>query len=91
MAFKSLSQTVGHGKTYTFTFPSKVASASTLVQGYTMEYSNGDNHVREQKVKASIISVSGNNVSVSATCEMYDDSNNRAPGNVDILCLAELE
>ncbi|MBT2765564.1 hypothetical protein [Paenibacillus sp. ISL-20] len=91
MTFKSLSKTVSNGTTHTFMFPSKVSSASTLVQGYTMEYSDRDHHVREQKVKASITSVSGNTVSVSATCEMFDDSNKRASGSVDILCMAELE
>ncbi|MBT2765563.1 hypothetical protein [Paenibacillus sp. ISL-20] len=79
---------VEHGKSHTFTFNQRVTNVTVGIQGYSVKYPNSDNHVRAIDVNANIASISGQQVTVTANCVMYDDSKNYAYGSVDITCIA---
>lgn len=91
MSISFLNATVQDGESYTFTFSGKVSGVTAVVQGFDIEYSGDDHHMKGETVKANVSSVSGTQVVVSATSELYDDSGNKATGSVDIACIAELE
>ena len=81
---------VKSGETANVSFGSTVINAAATVQGFDVSYSH-DHHVRSINVKATMNSISGNQVSVSAVCEMRDDSNNKGEGTVTVLVIAECE
>ncbi len=81
---------VESGKTASISFDSNVINAAATVQGFDVSYSH-DHHVRSIEVKATMNSISGKQVTVGATCEMRDDSNNKGTGVVTVLVIAECE
>jgi hypothetical protein len=81
---------VESGGTKTVDFGSRVINASTAVQGFDMSYSK-DHHVRSIKVATSMNGFSESTVTVGATSEMRDDSNNVGKGEVTVLVIAECE
>ena len=83
--------TVHSGSTESVDFGTSVINASVAVQGYDVSYGNDDHHVKTLNVKASMAGISGSSVTVSATCTMEDDSNNKANGNVVVLVIGECE
>lgn len=79
------------GETRTVDFGSTVLSASVAVQGYKVSYGNTDGKVQTLDVQASMQSISGNSVSVSATCTMENDGDKHADGEVTVLVIAECD
>lgn len=82
MALSVIAGSVKNGETTTVTFPSQVLSATAVLTGYDVGYSDDDHHIQEIQVQVNTLNVSGNSVTVTCTCAAHDHSNNWAYGTV---------
>ncbi len=76
----------------TVTFPSPVRTAQIALNGFDVQYSDGDHHILRQIVDISEPTISGNAVSYRVTFLLRDGSGNiddRYQGTVDTLVIAD--
>jgi hypothetical protein len=82
---------VRSGNNETVDFGTYVLNASVAVQGYNVSYGGDDHGVKSLNLRASMLSISGSSVEISAICTMGDSTNKTADGTVQILVIAECE
>lgn len=64
-------------RTVTATFPSAVTQATAVLQGFTVEFSNGnDHHLGQLECDVSVTGVSGSDASVRVSLGLRDWSGN---------------
>ncbi|MEQ9668787.1 hypothetical protein [Coleofasciculus sp. G2-EDA-02] len=85
---KFISVDIDSGQQKTINFENTILNAGVAVQGYYVDYGGRDHHVLSLDVSAAIASQSGSQLTVKATCEMRDGSNNVARGSVTVLAIA---
>lgn len=77
----------------TVTFNSKVIRADVALNGFDVQFTDGDHHVFRQIIDASISTVNNNTVTVGVRYLLRDNSGNiddRYHGRVDVLVIAEV-
>jgi hypothetical protein len=91
VAFYIQSTSVASGNTVQLSFPVSITKAFAFVSGFSLEYANGDHHVKAITVEATAVANKTANVSVSARCEMKDSSGNKATATIPVTVIALTE
>lgn len=101
MAIKIQNGVLSVGNERTHTFNNKVISAGVAITEYKIGYDRlqeesrieggGDHHVKDVNASISILSVSGESVSVKAEGHIVDGSGNRGGGQITYTLIAETE
>lgn len=77
----------------TVVFNSRVVRADVALNGFDVQFTDGDHHIFRQIVDASISTVNNNTVTVAVRYLLRDSSGNiddRYHGRVDVLVIAEV-
>ena len=75
----------------TVTFSSSVLSAAASLNGFRLEYDDGDENILLIEADADIASISGNNVNYRAECNLRDNSGTESySGYVTVLVTADV-
>lgn len=80
-------------QTRTVLFNGTVQRAVAAMQGFDIRYNNGDHHLLEERVKLTVVGISGNAVNVTASFLLRDSSGNiddPYSGNVDAVVIADV-
>jgi hypothetical protein len=80
-------------ETKAVTFGSRVLRADVALNGFDIRYTNGDHHIRQEKVDASIASIDDRTVTARVNYLLRDDSGNiddTYAGTVQVLVMAEV-
>lgn len=77
----------------TVVFNSRVIRADAAINGFDVQFTDGDHHVFREMIDASILTVNNNTVTVGVAYLLRDRSGNiddRYHGRVDVLVIAEV-
>ena len=86
-------QGVEQNETATFNFNKNVIRAEALINGFDIEYTNGDRHILRQKIDTRVTLINGSSVEVDIAFLLRDSSGNiddPYEGNVDVVVIAEI-
>lgn len=82
---------VNDGSSSAATFSGQVQSATVMIQGFSMAYSDGKDHdLLSIDVSADISSMSSAQVVVKGTAQFQDDAGNVASGTLSVVVVADV-
>ena len=77
----------------TVVFNSRVIRADAALNGFDVQFTDGDHHVFREMIDASVLTINSNTVTVGVAYLLRDKSGNiddRYHGRVDVLVIAEV-